>query len=504
MTAVSALVIEFSSLLASLPRRRALARPGSAASGGRRCARPSPPPSRPFGSPLVLALVLAFAAGCSAPEEAPATLTAPPVEAVPARTGSLPLVERLSGTVRAENQVALYPEIGGRVAEVLVNDGQPVEAGQALVRLQDDAVREQVRQAEAGLRIQRARLRQARAELAEVEAQERRMRTLGERNLVSEVDLETLAARRESAAADVELAEAQVEQAESSLAERREDLARTVVRAPVAGAVGERDAEVGMQVGPSNRLFVIGNLDRVSVRVNLSDTMLRYLREGQPVRIYPFDTSDRRAGAGPGAALEDATLPATLTRISPFLDEVTRSTVAEIELANPGHRLRPGMFVPVDILYGESRRATLVPSSALYTDPNTGSEGVFVLASPPATATASPTTPATPPPAAPTAAALAPPVPVEFRPIVAVARGAEEVAVANVNPDEWVVTLGQNLLATGRSEARARAVTWEHVRELQGLKRQELLAEVLRATGGGETPSAPGAPAPATATTTTN
>lgn len=434
--------------IATQPRRRVSARLGVRA-------------RRAAAWPLLW--ILLWGAGCSAPEKVAVAPTAPPVEALPARSGSLPLVERLSGTVRAENQVVLFPQMSGRVAEVLVGDGQRVDAGAPLVRLQDDSVREQVRQAEAGLRIEQARLRQARAELGEIEAQERRMKTLGERNLVSEVELETLAARRESAAADVELAEAQLERAAASLAERREDMSRTIVRAPVAGVVGQRAAEVGMQVGPSTRLFVIGNLDRVVVRVLLTDAMLRYLREGQPVRVYPHDGAE---------ADGTVALDSTLTRISPFLNETTRSTEGEIELLNTDGRLRPGMFVPVDIRYGESRAATLVPNSALFTDPNTGSEGVFVLAAAP------------PPPAeAPgDAAPLSAPVAVGFRPIQAVARGAAETAVANVAADEWVVTLGQNLLATGRSEARVRAVTWEHVRELQGLKRQNLLLEVLRAS----------------------
>jgi HlyD family secretion protein len=401
-------------------------------------------------------------AGCGGGESAGArrgSATAPPVEAVQARTGSLPLVERLSGTVLAENQVALFPEISGRIAEVLVQNGAAVAAGQPLVRLGDEAVREQVRQAEAGHRIGQARLRQAQARLAEVEAQVRRMRSLGERNLVSEVELETLLAQRESAAADVDLAQAQLEQAAATLAERRDDLARTWVRAPVAGVVGDRRAEVGMQVSTSTRLFTLGNLDRVTVRVVVTDAMLRYLEPGQPVRIHAD-------GAGSGRA----TIAATLTRISPFLNEVTRSAEAEILLDNSGQRLRPGMFVPVDILYGQSRQATLVPLSALFTDTNTGREGVFVAQFEGSIA-------------AETEGELSAPVPVEFRPLLPIARGAAEVAVDTVPPGAWVVTLGQNLLATGRSQARLRPVTWEHVMSLQDLRREDLLADVLRATG---------------------
>jgi HlyD family secretion protein len=373
------------------------------------------------------------------------------------RTGSLPLVERLSGTVRAENQVALYPEIAGRIAEVLVEDGQSVEAGQPLVRLSDRTMQEQVNQAAAGLRIAEARLWQAQAAQAEVTAQEKRIRSLGARNLVTDVEQETLAAQLAAADADIALAEAGVEQAAATLAERRDALDKTVIRAPIAGVVGAREAEVGMQVTPSTRLYTIGNLDRVLVRVTVTDRMLQYIATGMPVRIQSEAGDNRDALVG------------TLTRISPFLNQVSRSTEAEIELNNTARLLQPGMFVPVDILYGQSRQATLVPTSALFTDPNTGREGVYLATTAPQEVPAD---------------GFSAPIPVAFTPVDIIARGATEVAVAALQPGDWVVTLGQNLLATGRSAARIRPVTWEHVLTLQNLQREELLADIIRPTTG--------------------
>ena len=401
---------------------------------------------------FAIALLFMGIVGCKPAKTDPSVITAPPVEATQARTGSLPLIERLSGTVWAENQVVLYPEVSGRVDEVLVENGQTVTAGQSLVSLYNESASEQVRQAEAGLRIEEARLRQSRAALAEVQAQANRIQSLSDRNLVTEVELETNLAQRESAAADVELAQARVEQAASTLAERRSALAKMIIKAPVAGIVGERNAEIGMQVTSATRLFTIGNLDRVTVRVDLTDSMLAYIKIGQTVQIYTTD---------------DKTDPliGKLTRISPFLNPVARSTEAEIELDNSARRLQPGMFVPVDILYGESSQATLIPTSALYTDSNTGREGVFILKEPPQ---ADPDS------------ELSAPVSVSFNPVDTIARGASEVAINDLQPGTWIVTLGQNLLATGRTEARVRSVTWEQVLALQNLQREDLLDEIIQ------------------------
>ena len=416
-----------------------------------------------FLFPILAATLLLLSACSEAPDSTETAAVAPAVEAVQARRGSLPLVERLSGTIRADNQVVLYPEVSGRIDQVLVENGDQVAVGDVLVRINDDQVREQVRQFEAGHRIAAARLRQARARLAETEAQARRSAALNERNLVSDLEYETLTAQRDSAAADVELAEAELEQAAANLAERRDLLARTVVRAPVAGIVGARRAEVGMQVSSATALFTLGDLSALHVQVNLTDTMIGTIEVGQPARLLIKDlTGDTNPLAG------------TVARISPFLNEITRSTEAEVRINAADPRLRPGMFLPVDILYGDSQQATLLPTSALFTDPNTGSEGVYVITATSIDSTAIHQQPD----------ALSAPLAVSFRNVRVIARGAQEIAVADIAATDWVVTLGADLLATdGRALARIRPVTWQHVMDLQSLNREDLLTEVLEATG---------------------
>src|SRR5690606_17394144 len=164
----------------------------------------------------------------------------PAVEAVEVVLGTLPLEERLSGSVRARNQTEIYPEISGRIVEVLVSDGDHVEAGDVLVRLQDTDYRERLRQAEAGLAVAEARVVQAQANLTRLEAALRRVRSMAERNLVSEADYEAAEADAVSAKADLSLMQAQLEQAKALVNERREELADTVIRAPVSGVVGGR------------------------------------------------------------------------------------------------------------------------------------------------------------------------------------------------------------------------------------------------------------------------
>ncbi|WP_185958246.1 efflux RND transporter periplasmic adaptor subunit [Fodinibius sediminis] len=391
----------------------------------------------------------------------PSTASIPAVEAVQARYGSLPLSERLSGTVVAENQVALYPEISGKVAQIHVQNGDAVAKGDPIISLEDRQYREQVEQARASYRINQARLKQAEARYRELDARYKRTRQLSERNLSSDMEMETIEAQMASAEADIELAKAQLEQSESSLQEQQELLSKTVIRAPIDGSVGQRNAEVGMQVGPNSPLFTIGDLNNLRVEVVLTDEMLDELEIGQTARIYTGSGENRDV------------IEAELSRISPFLNNITRSTEGEIDVSNESQTLRPGMFVPVDILYGESQQATIIPTSALFTDPNTGQEGVYVATSlsseiEPAQQTDSSSLPP-----------LTEPTEVQFQEVDVIAEGRFEIGIAGVESGSWVITVGQDLLATGSGEARVRASSWERILALQGLQRQDLLQRVL-------------------------
>lgn len=390
----------------------------------------------------------------------------PSVEATQARYGSLPLVERFSGNVKSVNQVSLYPEISGVIAQVFVNNGDFVEKGDKLVQLNTQILEKQLQQAEAGLRINRAQLKQAEAQLAQIKAEFDRVKQLEERDLTSQVEVDQIQARLLSAEADVELAEAQLAQSQSQVEERKEQLSKAVIRAPITGTVGQRNAEIGMQATPNTQLFLIGDLSRLKIEIVLTENMMNRINVGQTARVYVENSQGN-----------EIALSAKLSRISPFLNEITRSTEAEIEITNENGLLRPGMFVPVDILFGESEQATLIPTSALYNDPTTGENGVFVATSlgseitPVSDSSDSPTTPP---------ATMTEPTPVKFVPIDVIAEGRMELGVTGIESGQWVVTIGQDLLSEGREQARVRTMSWERVYKLQQLQREDLLEEIMQ------------------------
>ena len=423
---------------------------------------------------LLLVSPLACGGGSEQGDRPPTT--APLVEAVEARFGAIPLEESMPGVVRARNQVTIRPEVAGRVVEVLVRSGEAVDRGQALVRLDEVEVRERLRQAEADVRLAEATAVAARARVTELEARAARTRALAEQELVSEQDLDSMEAQLDALRASADEAAARVEQRQAAVEERRSALAKTVVRAPVAGRLGERRAEVGMLVDPSTILFVVGDLDELIVEVNLTEGMLDRVEEGLPVEI-----ETRNAVAEP--------VRAKLSRISPFLAEESFTTLGEIDVDNREGRLRPGMFVTVRIQVGQSQRATLVPVSAVWEDPVSGAVGVFViqeadgLAVPTSVATVSPDESRQ----------------TEFRQVEVRAVGQGVAGVDGIGEGAWVVTVGQHLLAMElqfaagtedgsasveaelqrATRARVRPVPWQRVLELQDLQDEDLLEGFL-------------------------
>jgi HlyD family secretion protein len=406
---------------------------------------------------LVCCGVLPLAIGCAdgPQQQADPERLIPAVEAVQARHGSLPLTQRLSGVVEARNQVEIHPEITAIVTEVLVVDGDTVEQGQPLVRLRDAEFAQRLSQARANHRIAVAQLRRAEAQAKEARADYARLQSLAGESLASEAELEAAEARAETAEAEIELARARVDQAQAVAEEEEENLSRTVVRSPITGSVGSRDVEPGMLAGPGTRLLTLGQLDSVRVQVILTDRMLADITEGQRTEVL----------------LDGAPLSAPLSRISPFLHPVSHTTEAEIDLDNRERRLKPGMFVTVDVFYGESEEATLVPLSAVYEHPTLGLTGVYVAQEDV--------------PALPTGVTesvdggfLSAPVAFRFVPVEIVAEGRMEAAIRPVAAGSWVVSLGQNLLGGEDARARVRPVDWQRVERLQSLQREDLMREL--------------------------
>jgi membrane fusion protein, multidrug efflux system len=280
------------------------------------------------GSGLLLMAVALGLAGCgsgSAPARpaAEAPLQAVTVATVALSTEALPV--EVSGVASRKLETALAFKTGGVVAEVLVRAGDAVKESQPLARLKLDEV-------EAAVSEARAALEKTKRDLARAD------QLLAERVITRE--------QQQNAATLVEQAAAAVRAAEFNARQSR-------IVAPTAGRVLRRLAEPEQMVGAGTPILSLASeTDGWLVRVGLADEHVLRVRVGDPVEVH--------------APASGETLRGTVTQIAEGSDPITRTTEAEITLAEPiADRLKSGFVVHARILPRPVAPRPVVPAAAL-------------------------------------------------------------------------------------------------------------------------------------------
>lgn len=328
-----------------------------------------------------------------------------------ARRVSLPRTLRLTASIASLNQTVLYPRTSGYLLVVNVRPGDPVRTGQVLAVVDHAQLDAQVAQAQAALaaaetavdtaraqvasaRAQRAnataQLASARAGLTRAEAQLADARStydrtvaLAQQGAVAQQSVDDARASLASAQAGVDAARAQVSQAEAQIEAAREQeaaaasqvrtqraqaatqaaalenarlqLQYATIVAPFSGVVVSRSLDPGAYVAPgtSTPILTIADLDNLDVLVPVGEADLPAVRKGDRVQV--------QVDAYPGR-----TFRGVVSRIAGGVDPATRTVQVEIDIANPGHLLRPGMYATADLQAG-AHPALVVPLSALVT-----------------------------------------------------------------------------------------------------------------------------------------
>lgn len=203
-----------------------------------------------------------------------------------------------NGRIEAE-RVDVATKYAGRLSEILVSEGDRVEAGQVLARLDDAQLRAQLREAEAGVVSAQQALAERRAVLTEKESslvfaekELARALELGERGYATEETIDLRRSQRTaaeaavaSAKAGIAAAEAQIDAAEATVERLRADLEDYVLRAPRAGRVQYRLAEPGEVLAAGARVVTLMDLTDVEMTVYLPTPVAGRLAYGAEARL---------------------------------------------------------------------------------------------------------------------------------------------------------------------------------------------------------------------------
>lgn len=269
-----------------------------------------------------------------------------------------------AGTVTARQRAKLSPEIGGRVVEIPYRKGAKVQAGDVLLRLNDDTQRAAVVMAERELAVAKVRRERACLEAERAKREYLRNQQLRDQDLVSTDFLDKIENVAQITAVSCKQAEVEISKARSAIVEAKAALAKTVLRAPFDGVVAEVDIEVGEWTTPSPPALpvppVLDLIDPTSMYVSapMDEVDSSKIRLEQPVRV----TVDPFPGLHYGGHVH---------RISPYvldIEEQNRTVEIEVELDDRefAATLLPGTSADVEVILSVKDDVLRLPTSALF------------------------------------------------------------------------------------------------------------------------------------------
>ena len=284
----------------------------------------------------------------------------------------------VNGTLAVYDQATVGTKVAGRLQSISVDFGTVVRKGQAIAKLEPQDYQLRVQQAEAALAQARARVglapeggddkvavdqtgtvREAKAVLDESKAKRDRAARLINQGIIPKAEMDTADAdykvamsRYQDAVEEISNRQGVLAQRRSELNLARQQLADTVLYAPMNGVVQQKQASVGEYLAAAAPVVEIVQIDPLRLRVDVPERESHKIHTGQSVRVTVEGDPDAYLG--------------TVKRLSPSISQQNRVLSVEADVRNNGH-LKPGAFVKAEIVTDQTSSAATVPLNAIVT-----------------------------------------------------------------------------------------------------------------------------------------
>jgi membrane fusion protein (multidrug efflux system) len=263
----------------------------------------------------------------------------PPPEAVTsivAHREQWPATLSVIGTMEAVHGVTVSADLPGQVERIDFESGKSVQVGDVLVELDT---------------------RQERAQLASLEAQRDlarvsydRAQQLVDDGVISRVEYDQATSQRKAT--------------EANVAEIRATIERKTIRAPFSGILGIRQVNLGQYLSAGQAIVSLQAMNPIYVNFGVPQQTLSQMAVGHAVHVAKED-------------LPNAAFSGQVTAVDSVVNEATRNIQIQATLSNPEGKLRPGMFVQVEVPLGTARSVIALPASAINYAPY--GDSVFVI-----------------------------------------------------------------------------------------------------------------------------
>jgi len=248
-----------------------------------------------------------------------------PVEIVRTSRGDISSYLLLSSNLETERMADVYSRVQGIVEEIYVDEGDYVQKGKQLMKLEADEYALNAAGAKVNFEQQKAAYERAKALL--------------EKKLLSKEEFESTKYTMENA---------RIEWQKSKL-----NVKYTKIESPISGILGERLVRPGDRIQPSDKIFSVINTQEIIAIVHVPEKEIGRVKKGQKA----FITSSNMSA--------DSNFPAWIKRVSPVVDPQSGTFKVTLGIRNEANKLRPGMFVNTHIITDVHKDAVLIPKTAL-------------------------------------------------------------------------------------------------------------------------------------------
>lgn len=328
---------------------------------------------------ILSALLLAGCSGGQKKAEAASAKPAEPlaIQTVAAQSRLLDRTLSVTGSLEPDETVSVSSEVAGRVTAIQVDFGQNVRSGQVIAELDKQELSFAVERAKASLAQALARLgldpgqeevrpdttpaiRQAQAQMEDAKSKYDNASRLIKTGDISEERHTEIQKQYQARQAVYEqardeartlFASVQALRAEVKLAQKR--LNDATVRAPFDGSVSQKLVSPGQYLKENTPIVTLVKTNPLRLRVEVPEAAAGVVKVGTTLNF----TTDAATGIQ---------FQAVVRQLNPSLDPKSRTLTAEARMSNADQRLRPGMFVQVNLVIDKSQNAVLVPKDAIY------------------------------------------------------------------------------------------------------------------------------------------
>ncbi|MCG2430697.1 efflux RND transporter periplasmic adaptor subunit [Aequorivita xiaoshiensis] len=279
-----------------------------------------------------------------------------------------------TGKIQPEVEVALSSEVSGEIIELPIKEGQTVEKGDLLVKINPDLIQAAVSQSQAGLQNVRAQLAQAEASKKNAQLTYERNKTLFEKGVISKSEWDKSVTDFDMAKANVKAAYYSVQSAAANVKQSVDNLSRTTIYAPMSGTISKLSVELGERVVGTaqmagTEIVRVANLQKMEVEVDVNENDIVKVSVGDSTMVE-VDAYLKREFKGVVTAIANSaenTLTADQVtnfkvKVSILPESYKDLTEGKPESYSP---FRPGMTATVDIITNKKRKVVGVPISSI-------------------------------------------------------------------------------------------------------------------------------------------